>query len=196
MSWITTYTGRRINPLDPRAEDVYIEDIAHALSLKCRWTGHVSTFYSVAQHSVLVAKELRRAGHSPRTQLAGLLHDASEAYLPDIASPIKGRFFIERCDSQRPGPPLDFRVYEDFLLLTICAGLDLPGLDGRMQDPQVRHADLVLLATEARDLMHGTDGWDWTPPEPRAAPIDPLDPERAEVAFLFWFEGLKQELPR
>lgn len=53
--WIQTFTGRRFWPLDPRPEDVCIEDIAHALSLKCRFGGHCTRFYSVAEHSVHVS---------------------------------------------------------------------------------------------------------------------------------------------
>lgn len=82
--FITTYTGRRFYPFNPRAEDVCLEDIAHALSMQCRFSGHVRAFYSVAEHSVFVSK------YSPlEDRLIGLLHDASEAYLQDMASPIK-----------------------------------------------------------------------------------------------------------
>lgn len=57
--YMTTYTGLRFYPFHPRREDVRIEDIAHHLALTCRWSGAVREFYSVAQHSVLVAERAR-----------------------------------------------------------------------------------------------------------------------------------------
>jgi len=86
-SFIITYTGRKVYPLDLKKEDICLEDIAHALSNKCRFTGHTVKFFSVAEHSVLVAQQIR--GFS---QLWGLLHDAAEAYLPDIDTRIKPNF--------------------------------------------------------------------------------------------------------
>lgn len=83
-SYIRTYTGRKFWPLEPQAEDVAIVDIAHALALKCRYNGHTSRFYSVAEHCV----RLSRAA-SPANKLVALLHDAAEAYLPDVPRPIK-----------------------------------------------------------------------------------------------------------
>jgi len=80
--WIQTYTGKRFWPLDPRPEDVDILDIAHSLSLLCRFTGHTSSFYSVSQHSILVAQEVPK-----RLRLWALFHDAAEAYIGDIARP-------------------------------------------------------------------------------------------------------------
>lgn len=86
MTWIQTYTGRQFWPLEPRVEDIDIRDIAHALSMKCRYGGHSKQFYSVAQHSVLVARHA-----SAEDALRALLHDAHEAYSPfgDVPRPIK-----------------------------------------------------------------------------------------------------------
>ncbi len=86
---IITNSGLLVNPTRLRVNDINITDIAHALSNLCRFAGHVNQFYSVASHSIAVANILRRAGHDERTQLYGLLHDASEAYLVDIPSPFK-----------------------------------------------------------------------------------------------------------
>lgn len=82
---IRTFTGRYVNPLAMRPEDIDIVDIAHHLSHECRFAGACPQFYSVAQHSVLVARRFI----SSRMRLAGLLHDAEEAYLKDIPSPVK-----------------------------------------------------------------------------------------------------------
>lgn len=83
---ITTYTGQSIDPLGHhvRPEQINITDIAAALSRIPRFGGHSVHFFSVAQHSCMVADRLR-----PGAKLAGLLHDASEAYLLDIPTPIK-----------------------------------------------------------------------------------------------------------
>lgn len=83
---IKTFTGKYINVFDPRPEDICIEDIAHGLSLECRFGKQLPEFYSVAQHSVLVSNLVWG-----RHKLAALLHDASEAYLGDVPSPIKKR---------------------------------------------------------------------------------------------------------
>lgn len=87
--WMCTFTGRKFWPLDPRAEDIEIQDIAHALSLQCRYGGHCRRFYSVAQHSVLVSRYLDDDGYSKTMALTGLLHDAAEAYLVDMPRPLK-----------------------------------------------------------------------------------------------------------
>lgn len=87
MTWVQTYTGKAFWPLEPRVEDVDIHDIARALSQKCRYNGHTTRFYSVAEHSVLLSSCF--AGFTQRRQ--ALLHDAAEAYLPDVARPIKAK---------------------------------------------------------------------------------------------------------
>lgn len=90
-----TSTGRTIDLLNPSEDQIHIEDIATALSRICRFGGHSSVFYSVAQHSVLVMKlvELHMEGNrmliNENLNLSALLHDASEAYLGDMISPIK-----------------------------------------------------------------------------------------------------------
>src|SRR5579862_5085028 len=88
-SWIQTYTGRKFWPLDPRSWDVCLEDVAHALAVKCRYGGHCRGFYSVAQHSVLVSQLLAEWKADIWTVRWGLLHDANEAYSADVVRPIK-----------------------------------------------------------------------------------------------------------
>ena len=87
--WIQTFTGKRFYPLDPRPEDFDIIDIAHALSLTTRFGGHCINFYSVAEHSFLIGSQMYDDLKNPDEALAGLLHDASEAYLGDIPKPLK-----------------------------------------------------------------------------------------------------------
>jgi hypothetical protein len=87
--WMQTYTGRQFWPLDARADELAIEDIAHALSMACRYAGHCLQFYSVAEHSVHICRWLRQQGSNTDTQLKGLMHDAPEAYLVDVPRPVK-----------------------------------------------------------------------------------------------------------
>lgn len=89
MGTMNTYSGKKFDPLEMTPDNVFLEDIAHALSLLCRGGGHLKHFYSVGQHSINCAEEARARGWSERMQLACLLHDASEAYISDIIRPVK-----------------------------------------------------------------------------------------------------------
>ena len=86
---ITTYSKVHFTPLEPKEEEILLEDIVHAQSLMTRANGHFPEFYSVAQHSIACGKEAAARGYSGRVILACLLHDASEAYLSDITRPVK-----------------------------------------------------------------------------------------------------------
>jgi hypothetical protein len=85
---LPTFTGGRVDLLDPSIESmvasIRVEDIAHALSNDCRYNGHTSTFYSVAEHSVRLALVVQ-----PEWKVWALFHDASEAYLRDIPRQVK-----------------------------------------------------------------------------------------------------------
>lgn len=180
--WIQTYTLTQFWPLDPKPEDVDIIDIAHALSLVCRFTGHVREFYSVAQHSLLVSS---RAANLAKTRedairLArwGLLHDASEAYLADVARPVK-----------RTPAMAAYREAEKRLQAVICQRFGLPV----EEPPEVKQADLEVLYTEARDLFEGVHpAWEWQA-EPLGFTILPLEPKAARDAFHIRFARLFPE---
>jgi hypothetical protein len=171
--WIQTFTGRQFFPLQPRVEDVCIEDIAHALSNLCRFAGHVECFYSVAQHSLLVSRTVPRE-HA----LRGLLHDAAEAYMVDIPRPIKHSLGMEF-----------YRESEDRLQRVIYERFGLSPND----PPCIKEADLSLLRTEQRDLMKPAPvAWR----DNRAGALDfniePLLPRAAESAFLKRFHSLTE----
>lgn len=85
----TTYSGVEFMPEMLQINDINIQDIAHALARICRFNGHIKGYYSVAQHCIWVSDSLKKLGASAQTQMCGLLHDASEAYLGDIPTPIK-----------------------------------------------------------------------------------------------------------
>lgn len=88
-NYLKTYMGNKVDPLEVTAEDITLEDIAHALSLMCRGNGQVVHFYSVGQHCINCAKEAKARGWNARLQLGCLLHDAAEAYMSDLITPIK-----------------------------------------------------------------------------------------------------------
>jgi len=87
--YITTYSKVHFTPLEPKEEEILLDDIVHAQSLMTRANGHFPEFYSVAQHSIACGKEAAARKYSDRIVLACLLHDASEAYLSDITRPVK-----------------------------------------------------------------------------------------------------------
>ena len=156
-----TYTGRRFWPLDPRVEDVDIVDIARSLAFTNRWRGHIRFPYSVAQHSVHVSEKTP----SPH-KLAALLHDASEAYLGDMASPIKA-FMPE------------YRAIEDRLQRMIYRRFGLE----EVEPPEVKAIDTRICGDEAAVLFADRSGFKALP-EPLGIEIKPIDPEVAFARFL------------
>ncbi len=132
---IQTSLGGMIDLADPKPEMIDIRDIANALSKLCRYTGHCRGFYSVAQHSVLVSRVLPEG-----LRLHGLMHDASEAYLGDVSSPLKAML-------------PDYRAVEKRMQSTIYQKY---GMDTK-EPAKVKQADIRMLATEVRDLMYNPD---------------------------------------
>jgi len=129
--WMQTYTGKKFWPLDPRSEEINIEDIAHSLAFSCRFNGHCNKFYSVAQHSVFVSTLVR-----PSEVLAALLHDSAEAYLGDIISPLK--IYLP-----------NILEIEKNLKKIIFQYFDIKEYDKQ----EIIRADKVALYTEMRDIM-------------------------------------------
>ncbi len=160
--WIQTYTGGKMYPLDPRVAEIDIQDIAHSLAMQCRFNGHTNKFYSVAEHSCHV-HDILPAQH----KLAGLLHDASEAYLCDLPRPLK-----RSGDFAKP-----YLEAEEMLMNAIAAKFGFDFTDW----PAIEAADNWLLGTEAlqlmaplhpdwRDIRQRVDGLIlpcWTPQEAR-----------------------------
>jgi len=91
-SYVRTHSGINFYMLKPKAEDILIDDIAHSLSRICRYNGHTSEFYTVAQHSIACSYLVKE-----EFSLEALLHDSTEAVCSDLPSPIKILFpdFIE-----------------------------------------------------------------------------------------------------
>jgi hypothetical protein len=171
--WIETASGKHFHFLKPLPEDIDIDDIAHALANTCRYTGHCRKFYSVAEHSVAVS-EL-----SPDAALAGLLHDASEAYITDIASPVKP--FLK-----------NYKQLENTVMEAIAAkfGFSMP------LHPQIKEADVIQLSVEAWHLVPsqgiGWTYWTMNGGRPKSKGIAPrcLFPKEAKKLFLSKFKEL------
>jgi hypothetical protein len=166
--WIQTFSGACFWPLDPRPEDVNIIDIAHALSMKCRFGGHTKRFYSVAEHSILVSLFC-----DPPVALWGLLHDAAEAYSADVPSPLKASL-------------AGWDDMEDRIMAAVAARFGLTG-----PEPEaVRYFDRAILTDERAALMTPCVRA-WPPmPERLGASVYGWDPRRAEVWFLERFAEL------
>jgi len=152
--WFQTYTGKKFYVFDPRSDEIDIEDIAHSLANTCRFNGHTSYFYSVAQHSVHVCNvfgklvEGTEFEENYRAYLCALLHDATEAYVGDMIRPIK---------LSLP----DYKVAENNIWTCILKKFELWDtwhLQGTMDlrlfvSNLVKMADDIMLATERRDLL-------------------------------------------
>jgi hypothetical protein len=177
--WIQTYTGKKFFPLSPSPDLIDIQDVAHALSHLCRYAGHTPLFYSVAQHSVLVARILREQGCSIYEQMWGLLHDATEAYLIDLPQPVKMHM-------------REYQRAEERLMQAVAFRFNLsPELP-----ESVKIADEICLATEVRDIIgHQIEPWHiqqaampWT--------IRYMDCGRAKSMFLDAYTALQRERSR
>ncbi len=168
--YVSTFSGNRFYPLEPRIDHVAIEDIAHGLAYQCRFNGQTREFYSVAQHSLIVASLV-----PPPLQLAALLHDAAEAYLGDMVKPLKVLL---------PA----FAALEDQVSALIAAAFAIDFSDYA----PIKRADLIALATEKRDLMpHSAERWAYLD-DIRALPepISAMSPGQAKQAFLARFAEL------
>ena len=173
--WILTFTGHQFWPEDPRPEDVFLEDIAHALSNLCRFTGHCTRFYSVAEHSVRLARQL-----PVKFQPYALLHDAAEAYVNDLARPIKRTKILE-----------EYCFLEDRVLYAILTRFGLQPLQHSPWIPnEVKFGDLKMLMTERRDLMPAA-GPEWSiDASPYPETISSYDYHTAKQDFLTMAQAL------
>ena len=112
-SCISTFYGHNFDPTQPTAEDICLEDIAHALSMLSRANGHFREFYSVGRHSLNCAYEAKARGLSAKVQLIALLHDSAECYIGDLTRPLR-RHIPEFTDYERTLQKLIFEKYAAF----------------------------------------------------------------------------------
>lgn len=175
-AWIQTASGGVFHLLDPRPEEIKIEDIAHALGMLCRFTGHGRFFYSVAEHSV-------RASHiDQKNPLWALMHDASEAYMADMNRPLK--------HFTQAGPA--YSEVEKIVMEAICAKFGL-----KTEQPESVHkADRMMLCIEKDQLMWPME-WDvsWgESPKKLDIKLSCWSPQIAKAEFLHRFYELTGQL--
>lgn len=161
---IRTVSGKFVNVFEPEPDMICIEDIAHALSHMCRFGGHLPKFYSVAQHSLLCAEVAE-----PQHTLQALMHDAAEAYLLDIPSPIKNRL-------------PEYKRIEDNLMQLIAEkyGFDYPLSD------EVKKIDRQMLEYEYEHIMLATP----VKTKTYYHPIEIFTPQQAKQLFIEKFNEL------
>jgi hypothetical protein len=178
-TFIETYTGRAFWPLNPSIDALSIIDIAHALSNQCRYTGHVRYFYSVAQHCCLLSKWVADHGGDALTCLQVHMHDAPEAYLVDIARPVK-QYMPE------------YRVWDHKINDVIREWMgwkDLP-IPGIVDD-----LDSRIIVDERAQLMSPEQKNDWGHRlKPVGVKIEPWSPVQAEQTFLMQYAAYSKEV--
>ena len=174
--YLQTVSGRWVNPFDPDPDQLDAGDIARALANQCRFGGHCRSFYSVAQHSVIVSELVEQRGGDVEDAFAALMHDATEAYLGDMPHPIKHRSPLGAAFKEAEGH-LESVLAERFNIKPDVA--------------EIKRVDRALLATERRALSG--ENWHW----PELDGVEPLDlaleawpPDEAARAFLARFEAL------
>lgn len=168
-SWMQTYSGRKFWPLDPRADEIALADIAHGLAMTCRYGGHPRRFYSVAEHAVLVSLHV-----PPEFALHGLLHDSAETYIGDMIRPLKHT--PEMSEFRRTEERIEVAVAEAFgLAWTPEAHAAVKEIDDRILVDEIRE----LMADPPMYLERGYEKL-----APLGAVIVGLPPDLAEIAFL------------
>ncbi len=165
-SFITTFSGAHVDPLDLDPEDIVLEDIAHHLSNQCRWSGGTKYHYSVAQHAYYCSTIV-----VPEQAYDALHHDDAEYVLQDMAKPLKNHESLGQA----------YRGAERRIERVIG-----PALGVRFPvSPEVKEADLAMLIAEAEQLMHGRDHWGYYHEVPAAdITIVKWTPEKAKRKFL------------
>src|ERR687894_3264724 len=167
--YLQTVSGRWVNPFDPDPAQLDAGDIARALANLCRFGGHRRSFYSVAQHCVIVSRLVEERGGGAEDAFAALMHDAAEAYLGDMPHPLKHRSPLGAA----------FKAAEDHLERAIRDRFRI-----KPDVPEIKRVDRSLLATERRAFS--AEDWHW----PELEGVEPLDieleawpPDEAAQAF-------------
>lgn len=167
-AWIQTYSGKRFYFTNPNPDDLDIEDVAQALSKQCRFAGHIKKFYSVAEHSLYVS-------YLSQNPLEGLLHDASEAFLVDMPSPIK---------AELP----EYRKVEQGIMDVVAKKWNFPW----PMSADTHECDRIMLVEEAESLLNTCEWIEEYRPKSGRRGILPvgLSPDEAYTAFMTRYKQL------
>jgi 5'-deoxynucleotidase YfbR-like HD superfamily hydrolase len=166
---ILLVNGTYFDFLDPESAAFDIEDVAHGLSHICRFAGQCRKFYSVAEHSVYVSFLVPE-----EYALAALLHDAAEAFVGDVAKPLKDLL-------------PEYKAIEDRVETMVLGRFGL----SKPLHPSIKEADIIMLATEQRALMRNDDDWHYTHGrQPADIEIKAMPPAEARAFFLVRFREL------
>jgi hypothetical protein len=180
--WFLTFSGVEFWPIDPRPEEVNLQDVAHGLSRICRFGGHCRDWYSVAQHSVMVSEIV-----PPELALHGLFHDAEEAYTGDLIRPLK--IGLREVTGE-------WDKIADRVSAAIAARFGLRDLTDA-EWGAIKSADNRALSTERRDLVRPARR-EWRVSKshpPLARRIVPVERDEAERLFLARFAELRPAGP-
>lgn len=164
-NFVQTYTGKKFWPAAPREEDVDHYDIAHSLSMQCRYAGHCKEFYSVAEHGVLLFNYAYLYYDDPLVWWWALHHDDSEAYMVDLPRPVK---------QMMP----DYRAGEKNVMDVIANNAGVP----RTAPKVVKELDGRIISDERANLVDMD--WGYETPEPLGIKLKLWSPREAELAYL------------
>lgn len=169
-AFVQTYSGEPFYPTHPQLASINIGDIAHSLAMQCRYGGHVRSFYSVAEHCVILSHAV-----DPVNAKWALLHDATEAYVGDVVWPLKEKL---------PA----FKAIEDNLMAHICTRFNLDPV----QPEQVKEYDRRIVIDERDQLMVPTripwpalEGY-----EPLGVVVNGWSPTEAKAEYIARFRQL------
>ncbi len=167
--YLGTYTNKKFHFLEPTTDEICIMDIAHSLSNQCRFNGHTEVFYSVAEHCCIISDLVEAADRDRQEVLSGLLHDASEAYLCDIPSPLKP-YLTNYMEMERR---LEYIIQKKYNILP--------------KTSYIAYYDMHICGEEARQLFEEVPDWVENYHRLPSVKVKRWSPEVAKKEFLSRF---------
>jgi hypothetical protein len=180
VDWVGTFTGRRFWPSAPKVDDITIIDIAHHLSNICRYNGSTIAHYSVAQHSCILCDYVQKArSGTPLDCLQILMHDAPEAWIGDMARPIK-----------QHAP--DYRKMDHDVTVVVRSWMGWDGLP--IPDWQDELDTRIIADERAQVVFDQENDWLMDGVEPLDVDIEPWTARLSEQQFLARYATFSQQV--